>query len=62
MGELAATLVFAGAIPWVTETLPVLIYLTSSESPQVAIASSVVMETLSIISLLLFKFIARRRY
>jgi molybdate transport system permease protein len=62
MGELAATLVFAGAISWVTETLPVLIYLTSSESPQVAIAASVVTETLSIISLLLFKFIARRRY
>ncbi|MBS7639709.1 ABC transporter permease [Candidatus Bathyarchaeota archaeon] len=61
MGELAATLIFAGAIPWVTETLPVLIYLASSERPQVAIAASVITETLSIISLLSFKLIARRR-
>lgn len=60
MGELAATLVFAGAIPWVTETLPALIYLTSSERPQMAIAASVIMETLCIISLLIFKMISRR--
>ncbi|MEM1990093.1 MAG: hypothetical protein QW782_05615 [Candidatus Bathyarchaeia archaeon] len=26
----------AGAIPWVTETLPALIYLASNEKPQVA--------------------------
>lgn len=60
MGELAATLVFAGAIPWVTETLPALIYLTSSERPQMAVAASVIMETLCIISLLIFKIISRR--
>lgn len=60
MGELAATLIFAGAIPWVTETLPVLIYLASKESPEIAIAASVITESLSIVALLLFKFIARR--
>lgn len=61
MGELAATLVFAGAIPWTTETLPALIYLTSSESPQVAMAASVITESLSIISLLAFKYIGEKR-
>lgn len=60
MGELAATLVFAGAIPWVTETLPALIYLTSSERPQMAIAASVIMESLCIVSLLIFKVISRK--
>jgi molybdate transport system permease protein len=61
MGELAATLVFAGAIPWKTETLPALIYLAAEENPQIAIAASVIAETLSIISLLLFKWIGRRK-
>ncbi|MEM1585859.1 MAG: ABC transporter permease subunit [Candidatus Bathyarchaeia archaeon] len=60
MGELAASLIFAGAIPWATETLPVLIYLASRESPEVAIAASVITESLSIVALLLFKFVARR--
>jgi molybdate transport system permease protein len=61
MGELAATLVFAGAIPWKTETLPALIYLAAEENPQIAIAASVIAETLSIVSLLLFKWIAGRK-
>lgn len=60
MGELAATLIFAGAIPWVTETIPALVYLTSRESTEVAIAASVIAESLSVISLLLFKLIAGR--
>jgi len=61
MGELAATLVFAGHIPWRTEIIPTLVYLTAAETPQVAIAASVVAETLSILALLSFKWIARRR-
>jgi len=61
MGELAATLVFAGTIPWRTEIIPTLVYLTAAEMPQVAIAASVIAETLSIIALLSFKWIARRR-
>ncbi|MBS7606012.1 MAG: ABC transporter permease subunit [Candidatus Bathyarchaeia archaeon] len=60
MGELAATLIFAGAIPWVTETLPALIYLASRESPEVAIAASIITESLSIAALLSFRFIARK--
>jgi len=61
MGELAATLVFAGAIPWKTEVIPTLVYLTAAETPQVAIAASVIAETLSIIALLSFRWIGRRR-
>jgi len=60
MGELAATLVFAGAIPWRTEAIPTLVYLTAAETPEVAIAASVIAETLSIVALLSFRWIARR--
>jgi ABC-type sulfate transport system permease component len=61
MGELAATLVFAGAIPWRTEVIPTLVYFTAAETPQVAIAASVIAETLSIIALLSFRRIGRER-
>jgi len=61
MGELAATLVFAGAIPWSTEIIPTLVYLTAAETPQVAIAASVIAETLSIAALLSFRWVVRRR-
>lgn len=59
MGEMGATLIFSGATPWVTETLPILVYLTSKESIEVAIAASIIAESLSILSLLFFKIIAR---
>lgn len=61
MGELAATLVFAGAIPGITETIPTLVYLASKTSPEMAMAASIVAETLSIIALLLFKWIGKRK-
>lgn len=60
MGEVGATLVFSGAIPWVTETLPILVYLASRDRIEVALAASVIAESLSIISLLVFKLIAER--
>jgi len=61
MGELAATLVFAGAVPWKTEIIPTLVYLTAAETPEVAIAASVIAETLSILALLSFNLIVRER-
>lgn len=61
MGELAATLVFAGAIRWETETIPILVYFTAREAPQIAMAASVIAETLSIVALLSFKWIAKAR-
>jgi len=53
--------VFAGAIPWKTEVIPTLVYLTAAETPQVAIAASVIAETLSMIALLSFRWIGRGR-
>ena len=61
MGELAATLVFAGVIPGITETLPTLVYITSKNDPNLAMATSIIAETLSIIALLLFKWIGKRK-
>jgi len=61
MGELAATLVFAGAIPWKTEIIPSLVYLTAETAPEVAMAASVIAETLSIIALVSFRWITRVR-
>ena len=61
MGEVAATLIFAGAIPWKTEIIPTLVYLTSKSTPQMAIAASFIAATLSIIALLSFKLLVGRK-
>jgi len=61
MGELAATLIFAGAIPWRTEIIPTLVYLTARDAPAIAMAASVIAETLSIGALLSFRWIAGGR-
>ncbi|MEM2094517.1 MAG: ABC transporter permease subunit [Candidatus Bathyarchaeia archaeon] len=61
MGEVAATLIFAGAIPWKTEIFPALIYLTSQSAPELALAASFISAALSIIALTLFKWIEGRR-
>jgi len=61
MGEVAGTLIFAGAIPGLTETIPAVVLLTSSATPQLALAVSVIAAFLSIGALLFFKWIARER-
>ena len=61
MGEVAATLIFAGAIPWKTEIFPALIYLTSQSAPELALAASLIAAALSIAALMLFKWIVGRR-
>ena len=61
MGEVAATLIFAGAIPWKTEIFPALIYLTSQSAPELALAASLIAAALSIVALMLFKWIVGRR-
>ena len=61
MGELAATLVFAGAIPWQTEIIPTLVFLTSRNAPAIAMAASVIAETLSLVALFSFRLIGRGR-
>ncbi|MFH0896731.1 MAG: hypothetical protein V1850_01615 [Candidatus Bathyarchaeota archaeon] len=61
MGEVAATLIFAGAIPWKTEIFPTIVYLTSQSAPEVALAASLIAATLSIVALTLFKWAVGRR-
>nr|MDO8117428.1 ABC transporter permease subunit [Candidatus Sigynarchaeota archaeon] len=61
MGELAATMVFAGAIPWVSQTLPAIIFLKAASDRSVALAASVIAESLSIIALLSFKKVGGRK-
>jgi molybdate transport system permease protein len=61
MGEVAATLIFAGAISWRTETLPAVVYLTSQSTPEVALAASLIAAALSIAALMLFKWVVGRR-
>ena len=61
MGEVAATLIFAGAIQWRTETFPAVVYLTSSSKPELALAASFIAAALSIMAILSFKWIAGRR-
>jgi molybdate transport system permease protein len=58
MGEVAATMIFAGAIPWKTEIFPTLVYMTSKSAPEVALAASLLAAVLSIAALMLFKCVA----
>ena len=59
--HVAATLIFAGAIPWKTEIFPSVVYLTSQSAPEVALAASLIAAMLSIAALTLFKLVAGRR-
>jgi molybdate transport system permease protein len=52
MGELGATMVFAGIIPWKTEVIPTLVFSVSQTEPHTAVAAAVVAETLSIFALI----------
>ncbi|MDQ1280358.1 MAG: molybdate transport system permease protein [Thermoproteota archaeon] len=61
MGELAATLIFAGAIQWKTEIFPVVVLTTSQSDPPLALAASLIAAVLSIVALMIFKWIVGRR-
>ena len=61
MGEVAATLIFAGAIPWKTEIFPTVVYLTSQSAPEIALAVSLIAASLSIVALTVFKRVVGRR-
>ncbi len=63
MGEVAATLIFAGATPWTSEILPAVVYLTSKsvETRPLALAASLISAILSVVALMFFKWIVRRR-
>lgn len=63
MGEVAATLIFAGAIPWKTEIFPAVVFATSqsTETKPLALAASLIAAVLSIIALMLFRWIGGKR-
>lgn len=61
MGEVAATLIFAGTVPWKTEIFPAVVLLTSRSSPEIALAASLIAAVLSIAALMLFKWVAGHR-
>lgn len=61
MGEVAATLIFAGAIPWKTEIFPTIVLETAQSAPEVALAASLIAAVLSIAALMLFKWVVGRR-
>ena len=61
MGEVAATLIFAGAIQWKTEIFPVVVLTTSQSDPPLALAASLIAAVLSIVALLMFKWVVGRR-
>jgi len=61
MGEVAATLIFAGAFPWKTEIFPAVVYLASQSDPPLALAASLIAAALSIIALMLFRWIVGGR-
>lgn len=61
MGEVAATFIFAGAIPGKTEIFPAIVLIYANTEPQLALAASVIAAALSIGALLSFKWIAREK-
>lgn len=62
MGEIAGTIVFAGAvIPGVTQTMPAIIVFEAQESLPVALTLALILATVSIIVLVSFKLLMERR-
>jgi molybdate transport system permease protein len=62
MGEFGATLMFAGNLPGITQTMPLSIYLLMSEDPFAAIVLSALMITFSFSILICVKLLDRKRY
>ena len=61
MGEIAGTIVFAGAIePGVTETIPAIIVFESQVSLPIALTVSMILATFSILILVIFKVLLQR--
>lgn len=62
IGEIAGTIVFAGAvIPGVTQTMPAIIVFEAQTSLPVALALALILETFSIIILVSFRVLMERR-
>lgn len=62
MGEFGATLMFAGNLPGITQTMPLSIYLLMSDDPFAAIVLSALMIIFSFSILIGVKLLDRKRY
>lgn len=61
MGELGGSLIFAGVIAYQTEIIPTFIAKEAQSLPGQALAATILVTSASTLSLLLFKFLTRRR-
>jgi len=62
MGEFGATLMFAGNLPGVTQTMPLAIYMLMAQDPLASNLLSVILVVISFSVLALFKVFVRKRY
>ena len=62
MGEFGATLMFAGNLPGVTQTMPLAIYTLMAQDPLASNLLSVILVVISFCVLALFKVFDRKRY
>jgi molybdate transport system permease protein len=62
MGEFGATLMFAGNLPGVTQTMPLAIYMLLAEDPLASNVLSAILVAVSFSVLAIFKLLGRRRY
>ncbi|MCW4042414.1 MAG: ABC transporter permease [Candidatus Bathyarchaeota archaeon] len=62
MGEFGATLMFAGNLPGVTQTMPLAIYMLMAEDPMASNVLSAILIVVSFGVLALFKILGRKRY
>jgi len=62
MGEFGATLMFAGNLPGVTQTMPLAIYMLMAQDPLASNLLSVILVAISFCVLALFKVFDRKRY
>jgi molybdate transport system permease protein len=62
MGEFGATLMFAGNLPGVTQTMPLAIYMLMAQDPLASNLLSVILVIISFSVLALFKVFDRKRY
>jgi molybdate transport system permease protein len=62
MGEFGATLMFAGNLPGVTQTMPLAIYMLMAQDPFASNLLSAILVVISFFVLALFKLFDRKRY
>jgi molybdate transport system permease protein len=62
MGEFGATLMFAGNLPGITQTMPLAIYLLLAQDPFAAIVLSAIMVAVSFAVLIAVKLLEQKKY